>query len=226
MTPRLKKALARDQLPSGVAKQIDARSPQAKDSLRKYLSKDVAGETDEWSQQEMQPGMLEAEDQNGLGEKVCALLESAGVDPTIIDRVRELAGDGTLTMRHEGDPPVFTTKKAFDRRRSARDEEFGAGPRNYDPSGMQTGAIDQPPHFPGVPRTDIPGPLQSSSDFNRKFAMDCAKRIKIDPYGTPPASSLARDRRERKIAQDARDRTKPEYGFLMRFPEAARFFKS
>ena len=46
MTPRLKKALARDQLPSGVAKQIDARSPQAKDSLRKYLSKDVAGETD------------------------------------------------------------------------------------------------------------------------------------------------------------------------------------
>jgi hypothetical protein len=234
MTSRLRKRMAQDQKPEGalpdnVRKQLDVLSPTAKDQLRRYLSKDQLPSAAMAPQQPPNGGTpmsdqeIEEEEQggDGLNDKICSLLEEYGVDPSIIDRVRELAGDGTLSLQHEGDPPVFTTKKAFDRRkRTARDEEFGAGPKRYNPAGMQTWAIDQP-EFPGVPRTDVPGPFEASGDANRRLALDSMRRIRVDG---PPASSIARDRRERKLAQDARDRTKPELGFLMRFPEASRFF--
>jgi hypothetical protein len=69
----------------------------------------------------------------------------------------------------------------------------------------------------------MPGPMQTSGDENRRIAMDYASRI---IRGGPSAASLERDRKERVRAAAARDKLHPEYGFLMRFPEAARLLKS
>jgi hypothetical protein len=116
VTPRLRKALD-EELPTSVRKQLDVLSPGAKDQLRRFLSKDQSPPLP-YSGTPMSD--QEPEEESGdLNSKICALLEQAGVDPAIIARVRELAGDGTLSLQHEEDGP-FTTQKAFD-------EQYGAG---------------------------------------------------------------------------------------------------
>jgi hypothetical protein len=157
---------------------LDVLSPGAKDQLRRYLSKNVAGEVDERGQQPMQqPEQEETQDQNGKADRICALLEQAGVPPEAIERVRDMLeqqgnSDGTLTLQHEENGPI-TTKKAFDRRkRVARDEEeYGAASPN-------SSAMDQPPPFSGRPRESMdPTMPPESAEAQRDAALENMSRI-------------------------------------------------
>jgi hypothetical protein len=239
-----KPAIAEGALPSSMQKQLSALTPGARDQLRRYLSKDqlpapAMAEPPPMGGTPMdQEPDEEEEGGGGLTDRVCSLLEEYGLPDEVIDKVRALGSDDLAVHQpdvhiHKDDGPVVT-KKAFDkRRRMGRDAEYGAGssagssayPGSASPN---SSARDQgPPPFPGMPeagggQVPMPGPLQATGDENRRIAMDYARRIRVDG---PSAASLERDRRERVRAAATRDRLKPDFGLLMRFPEAARLLK-
>jgi hypothetical protein len=228
MTPRLRKRLALDGLSPKVRRALDQMKRDVDrptlDAMTNYLSD---GPEEAPMQQGMSgAGTEETQDQNGKADRICALLEQAGVPPEAIQRVRDMLdmdnyGDGELLLQHQGGP--VQSKKAFVKlRRMGRDEEYGAGPRSgYSAAGMQINQ-DQP-MFPGAPEPGggmmpLSGPLQTSSDENRRIAMNAAKNIKV--LDARPASSYAKDRRQ--LAQDAKARERNSLEFYLRYPDAAR----
>jgi hypothetical protein len=135
-----KPAVADEELPHSVQKQLSALSPGARDQLRRFLSKDQqlpmteqppppTGGTSTMSDQEPDE---EEEGGGGLNEKICALLEEYGLPDEIIDKVRALGSDDLAVHQPDvhihKDHPITTQQKAYDRkRRTARDEQYGAG---------------------------------------------------------------------------------------------------
>jgi hypothetical protein len=143
-----------EQLSSSVRKGLDALSRDSQRLVRDYLHKRLGRDQE-----------LDDEEDNGqfgrvdigagdLGEQVVELLEGAGVDPQIVERVKAMVaasrGDGTLRLSdQEGMAPL-----------GGYDTTSGTA------GGLLTG--DEPPAFRGEPR--VGGgqvPYTSSGDAER-----------------------------------------------------------
>jgi hypothetical protein len=153
-------------------------------------------------------------------ERVCDALREAGVPEETIAQVRERLGgegegDGDLLLQHKGDRSrPFTTKKAYD------------GPVPGGPSSQYSLSNDEPPPFPGAPRTGGGMvPLTASAETNRKAALDAAKRTKVaDAAGSLHfAKDAPRPRKSGRMAMDSAATSSASYrAFVRRFPDAAR----
>jgi hypothetical protein len=212
------------------------------DAMKDYLSMDL-GETNEWSPQGAeQTGMRQ--DQGDLCQRILALLESAGLPPEQLQRVRDLidsegSGDGTLHLQHEENGPI-TTKKAFDkRRRTASDQEedgagSSAGSSAYAGNASPKTSIDQPPPSSGRPRGSMdPMMPPDSAEAQRDAALENMSRIQsltpgdlVYKDGTPFTGTMPNGdqyihgARLRRPAH-AMDATSAK-GFFTRFPDARR----
>jgi hypothetical protein len=194
-------------LSSSVRKALDAMSRPTRDALRNYLSRD----TDPDEPATLPTPALDEEEV----DRVCGLLEQAGVPEEAISKVREMLageeGDGDLLLQHKGDRNrPFTTKKAYD------------APVPGGPASQYSLSADEPPVFPGAPRTGGGNiPLSASAETNRKAALDAAKRTKVlDAAGS---LHFAKDQPPpRKPTTMAFDSANSLRNFHRRFPDAKR----
>jgi hypothetical protein len=192
-----------DAMPEGlserVTKGLDQLSDDAARRVHSYLSRRFAHDDDD-------PDAEQESNGGALGARICDLLESANVDPGIVDSVRELLaagnGDGDLILRHKGD------------------QDPSGGPSSgYDPMNRSAGTMvgaDEPPPFAGSPR--VGGGQVPISD--RRAARDMARFGKVaDQAGhVSYIKDVPPPREPKPMAQDSRSRA----AFLERFPMAAR----
>jgi hypothetical protein len=229
--PKRLRKTARDQvpeLPSHIAKQVDALSDDSARQVHAHLGKRFARDLDP----EGEEGNGEADiGQGDLETELCDLLSGAGVSPEIVDRVHKMfaANDGTLHLTHgdQGETPLGGPS-------------FGYDPASGTAGGLLTG--DEPPAFRGAPR--VGGgqvPYTSSGDAERRGALENMKRIKsftpadvVYKDGTPFTGTMPNGdqfihgARLRRPAGDAQRRftgamdTASTEDFYRRFPGAAR----
>jgi hypothetical protein len=240
LSPKVRRAL--DNMRRGLSK-------PALDAMKDYLSMNL-GETAESGQQGMQEPMQHEEqeiapaDQNDEADRICALLQQAGVPEHAIQRVRDMLeqdnnGDGTLSLHG----PI-TTKKAFDRagrRRTAKDQEqYGAGSpagsSAYAGSASPKTSMDQPPSFSGRPGESMdPMMPPDSGEAQRDAALENMSRIQsltpgdlVYKDGTPfsgrapNGDQYIHGARLRRPAPAMDESAK---GFFARFPDARRIQK-
>jgi hypothetical protein len=218
-----------EELSERVTRGLDALSDDSARQVHDYLGKRFARDHDLDDEEEGNSG--------ALGERICDLLESANVDPMIVDSVRELlaaggGGDGTLHITHRSD------------------QDPSGGPSSgYDPMNRSAGAMvgDEPSPFQGAPR--VGGgqvPYTSPGDAERHAALENMSRIKsltpsniaykdgVPFTGTMPnGDQYLHGARLRRPAHDtsthegrhgstlAMDAASAE-GFFTRFPDARR----
>jgi hypothetical protein len=128
-----------DAMPEGlserVTKGLDQLSDDAARRVHSYLSRRFAHDDDD-------PDAEQESNGGALGERICDLLESANVDPEIVDSVRELLaasdGDGDLILRHKGDQDPSGGPSS------------GYAPMSRSPGAM-VGTDDTVPSFEGKP---------------------------------------------------------------------------
>jgi hypothetical protein len=185
-----------EELSERVTKGLDALSDDSARQVHDYLGKRLG--------RDQEPD--DEEEAGGRVDKICELLEQAGVSPEHIDKVRAvLADDGDLHLVHRGD------------------QDPSGGPSSgYDPMNRSAGAMvgNEPPPFPGAPRAGGGMVPLSSSTSDRRAARDMARFGKIaDAAGhISYAKDVPPPRQPKPMAMDSKSRA----DFLKRFPDAAR----
>jgi hypothetical protein len=167
--------------------------------VRDHLSRQLADEEDDPHDKTCEDSVSSGD----IGSEIIDFLESCGLDPKIIERVKGLIdsgnGDGDLLLQHKDDQD----------------------PTGFDPTmsrsaagAMSPGMDDTVPAFPGKP--EVGGGQVSLSD--RRMALDSMARIRIadDAGCLHRARDMPRPRKPKPVAVDS------GAGFYTRFPEARR----
>jgi hypothetical protein len=212
------------QLSQQVTRGLDALSRDSQRLVRDYLHKRLGRDQDPDAGEEediAKPGGPDI-GAGDFGAQVVKLLEGAGVDPQIVERVKAMLaasneGDGTLRLTH-GDQEGATL--------------LGGPSSGYDPASGTAGGLltgDEPPAFQGAPRVGgYQVPLTAGADINRRLARDAARRQKIsDASGSLHwAKDAPRPRKASRMAMDSASEALASYrNFVRRFPDAARLVR-
>jgi hypothetical protein len=210
-------------LSPSVKKGLDSLSPQTRDAMRKYLSRDADPENPELGGEDQDPslpatlstgtgmpapGSSDEGEEDGKLDRLCSILSELDIPDEKIQQLRQMLaagrGDGDLLLKHEGD------RRAFD------NGVYSAG----------SAPGSEPPPFSGAPRAGgSMVPIKGTpADVNRRLARDMARQTKVlDNVGlVSRAADIPQERKPPAMAQDSASSLN---AFLWRFPEAQRLFK-